>query len=132
MEHMGTTEVNNDPTCRYTLEPEQDVDMDCPIDLRPPVQLSKAKQHHTRDDLKGMHISHFLHRVQDVTFCARCGYWCQLKSEKLREMCPGVTPNNNNQSSLNRMLTGRHPRRLDTWPDGASAKARYEVVRVDG
>ena len=117
------------PTDVQAESHEHDAQHTPPIGLRPPVPM---RQYHTREDIAGIHVTHSPHRVRDITFCLRCGYWCQLKSEKLREPCPGIAPNSNNQSGLNRMKSGRHPRRLVTWPDGSCATTKYEVLKVDG
>ena len=101
------------------------------LDLRPPIARPRG-EHHTRRDIEGIHVSHSLHRVRDITFCLKCGYWCQLKSEKLREACIGVPPNTNTRSGLNRMKKGLHPRRRDMWPDGESAQRHFDVYKVDG
>ena len=82
--------------------------------------------------LSDVHESHEVWAVRKVVFCNKCGYYKELKSEKLRVPCPGVPPHSNNAAQLSRQRKGLHPKCVTKWSDGFDASVATPPFKLRG
>ena len=79
-----------------------------------------------------IHESHQKMAIMNISFCRKCGYWAQRKSQALRAQCKGEPPHQGGSGTLKRMLKGLHPdTKLKLWPDGTPTSVPVPVVLLD-
>ena len=79
--------------------------------------------------MRKIHTSHQLSAARNIIFCTACGYWCQLKTEKLRDLCQRIRQSAYYRTQFRRLKKGWHPRKSQ-WPDGAIGKTPHEVIKI--
>ena len=97
-----------------------------------PVINHEAFGEYTAKALCDVHSSHEVWAFRKVVFCTRCGYYKELKSEKLREPCIGRPPHSNNVAQLSRLHKGLHPKRIEFWSDGFNALVSVPPIKLRG
>ena len=79
-----------------------------------------------------VHHSHQRMLIQNVLFCAKCGYYMVHKPQALAAQCIGKPKHADGRAKLKRLLQGLHPdRKVDVWPDGACTRIPVEPLHLD-